>query len=109
MTRKSPTSAIDALRLLPVFRLDFSPLVVDDDEMQTRGFQEASKVVHPRISRGVLSFGDDVVRNPGARRELSLAEVGDRAGGPNVPICWEIAHDLSVAHRRAREAAIGVP
>jgi len=59
--RKSPTPAIDAFRLLDALRVHFSAFVIDDEEVQTRCFEEARELAHPRESRSLFSVGDDVV------------------------------------------------
>jgi hypothetical protein len=97
--RESPPPAVETLRLLDALRLDLSAIVIDDDEVQTRCFQEARKLVYPRISRGRFRLGYNVVGHAGARREFALADVGDRACGTDVSIGWKVGHELSVAYR----------
>jgi hypothetical protein len=104
MRRKSSTPAIDTLRLSHVLRLDFSAVVIDDDEMQTRRFKKSRELLHPRTLRSVFGLGDDAVRDTGAHREFALAQVGNGSRGPHVPVGREVAHKGSVAVRRARKA-----
>jgi hypothetical protein len=84
MRRKSSAPAINALRLGRVFRPDLSPEVIDNDQMQSRCLHQARELLNPRMLRGALGVGDDIVRHAGTHREFALAEVGDRTRGPKI-------------------------
>lgn len=107
MRRKSPTPTIDALRLLNALGLYLSAFVVDHDEMQTHCFEDARQLADSCESWSVLCVGHDVVRYARARRELALAQVGSRTCCPDVSICWEFAHESSVAYRRSLRVTLG--
>lgn len=107
MRRKAPTPTIDAPRLLDALGLYLPPFVVDHDEMQTRCFKEPRHLADSCESWSVLCVGHDVVRYAGAQRELALAQVGSRTRCPDVSICWEFAHESSVAHRRSPRVTLG--
>jgi len=66
MRRKSPPPAVTSPRKLRVFRRDLAAVVIDDDEMQTRGLEEARELIHPGKSRTVFCLGDDVMGHTGA-------------------------------------------
>ncbi len=72
MCRKPPVPAVDTFRLLDIFGLDLLTVVIDDDQMHTGGLEKVGKLVGPRVAGGVFDSGDDVVRNPSKRREISL-------------------------------------
>ena len=104
MCRKAPTPAVDAFRLLDALWVHFSAFVIDDEEMQTRCFEEARKLLHPCRLRGEFRLGDDVMRYASAHRELALAQIGDGTRGPEVPICRKLTHELSVTYSRSPRA-----
>jgi len=89
--------------LLDALWVHFSAFVIDDEEMQTRCFEEARELAHPHESRSVFCVGYDVVGYAGAQRELALAQVGSRTRGSNISICREFAHESRVAYRRGSE------
>ena len=66
MRWKAPPPAVASLRKLRVFRRDLAAVVIDDDEMQTRGLKEARELIHPGKSRTVFCLGDDVMGHTGA-------------------------------------------
>ena len=86
MRRKSPAPTIDTFRLLDALRVHFSTFVIDHDEMEADGFEQAREIVDARVSRGAFRSKDDLPRHTGAYREFALTKVSDRAGGPNVAI-----------------------
>jgi hypothetical protein len=112
MRRKSAAPAINALRLRRILRPDLSALAVDDDQMQTRCLYQARELLNPRMPRGVLGVGDDIVRHASTHREFALAEVCDRARGPKISIGREIIHEAIVVHgspvRSASQGSCGL-
>ena len=47
--RESSVPTVDTLGLLHTLGLHFTAFVIDDDEMQTRCFEEARELANPRI------------------------------------------------------------
>jgi len=96
MCGKSPPPAVDALCLFDALRVNFSPLVINDDEMKTDSIQKACEVVQPRELWRAFRLGHDMERHTGARREFALTEVSEGPHGPKVSICREVVHEVSV-------------
>ena len=107
MGRESPAPPIDTVRLMHVFWLDFSTLIVDDDQMQARGFEQSRKLLNPGTVGVVLGVGDDVVSHPGAQRKLTLTQVAHSPRRPNVSICRKVAHEPSLVRWRALGVTVG--
>jgi hypothetical protein len=72
MCWKPPAPAVETVRLVHVLWLNFSTLIIDDDEMQTRRLEEARKLLNSRTLGVVLGAGDDVVGYTSPHRELTL-------------------------------------
>ena len=53
--------AVDALRLLHIFRMNLAALVIDDDEMQTSGLEKTRELIDLGKPRTVFCLRDDVM------------------------------------------------
>jgi hypothetical protein len=96
---KSPPPSIDTLRLLQTFGRYFATLLINDDEMQPRGFEKGCELADDLcVTWSGFCLRYDVVRQSCPYRELALAQVGKCPRGPNISICWKIAHKASVAY-----------
>ncbi len=97
MRGKSPPTAVEIPCLLDALRLNFSPVVIDDDEMETDRVQKACEVIQPCELWRAFRLGYDVTWHACAHREFALTEVRDSTHGAKVSICREVFHEASVA------------
>jgi hypothetical protein len=79
--------------------LELPTVVVDNDQMQSRGLKEACKLNDPSKARIALGRHHDVARHSRALSHLALAQIGKLARSAHVPIRREIFH----AHQCVRQ------